>query len=244
MRGFAVREACDGRRCLYGLRFYRCRYQNTAGTKGLATCMNRTNGAVIVTATAPSIDGTQILKSPQLLPATELKNYGRFPPMLQPSKGVAQMDNRQILSRSWISLLIVVPFLCGCGSKSNAAAHASVTNTPDCASVILKVGPSSAVADHIATAPGNSAQFTAGEQWEPNGSGEPCAIPLYAAGVTEDSTWSVSDTSNVTISNTAGSKGLASCINRTDGPVIVTATAPDEIESGKVLTGSATLTCN
>lgn len=107
-----------------------------------------------------------------------------------------------------------VLFLCALG-----LILACGTNTHDCDLTGVRVSPQSATANHSSPAPANSQQFTAfGEI--PEG----CAI---AQSNLTNVTWSVSDTQDVSISNTHDQTyGLATCINATSGPVTVTGTAP------------------
>jgi len=56
--------------------------------------------------------------------------------------------------------------------------------------------------------------------------------------------WSVSDTTNVSISNAKDiTFGTATCLGRTSGPVVVTATLPASASSGQAVSGTAALTC-
>lgn len=56
--------------------------------------------------------------------------------------------------------------------------------------------------------------------------------------------WSVSDSVNVSISNSPGASfGTATCLGATGGPVAVTATLGAEKNGGKQVAASSTLTC-
>lgn len=58
-------------------------------------------------------------------------------------------------------------------------------------------------------------------------------------------TWSVSDATNVSISNVKGMTfGTATCLAPTAGPVTVTATLPASANGGQAVSGTAALTCN
>jgi len=120
------------------------------------------------------------------------------------------------------------------------------TVAPPCAAVAIEVHPTVGTADHMAAAPGDSVQFNAVELYTLNGTSLSCPIPAAQLGVTDAATWTVSDAVNVRISNAAGTQGMATCVAATNGPVTVTATAPDNLDTkpSVILTGTATLTCN
>lgn len=106
-----------------------------------------------------------------------------------------------------------------------------------CRTVSVNVSPQPAAADHNADPPGNSVAFVAFE-----GSSGGCA---NTASNSRNVVWSVSDTANVTISNTDDSSyGVATCVGATSGPVTVTATLPANKNHGKTVSGSGQLTCN
>jgi hypothetical protein len=126
---------------------------------------------------------------------------------------------------SMIATLLLLAGLASSGCSSSGA---------DCSIASVGVLPASATADHSAAPPGNSQQFFAVGA-VPKGC---VSIPA----VLIDVTWSVSDTTNVTISNTQGQTfGMATCIGTTGGPVTVTATRP--AVNGHSLSGTSTLTC-
>jgi len=128
-----------------------------------------------------------------------------------------------------ISLYLVLSLVVvGCGGSANANCNVST----------LTISPQSAVISHTATSPGNQQQFMAGFTL-PSGCTPP-PIPFNFV------TWSVSDTVNVSISNTNDQTyGTATCIGATAGPVNVTATTNDgRLTGGGTASGAATLTCN
>ncbi|HTE89603.1 MAG TPA: hypothetical protein VK639_11635 [Terriglobales bacterium] len=126
---------------------------------------------------------------------------------------------------SMIATLLLLAGLASSGCSSSGA---------DCSIASVGVLPASATADHSAAPPGNSQQFVA------VGAVPKGCVPIPA--VLIDVTWSVSDTTNVTISNTQGQTfGMATCIGTTGGPVTVTATRP--AVNGHSLSGTSTLTC-
>ncbi len=107
-----------------------------------------------------------------------------------------------------------------------------------CNATALSISPPAATANHAATAPANQQQFSAAPVL-PTGCTPP-PLPLDFA------TWSVSDPVNVSISNANDStRGTATCIGATAGPVTVTAMANDtRLAGGATVSGTATLTCN
>jgi len=108
----------------------------------------------------------------------------------------------------------------------------------DCAAGSLNVSPQNAVADHSAASPGNSDAFLAFSSGMPGG----CSA---AASNLNNVTWSVSDPTDVSISNSPDNTfGTATCINATAGPVTITATLPASLNDGKAVSGTATLSCN
>jgi hypothetical protein len=135
------------------------------------------------------------------------------------------------------SLAIVLLFLslfAGCGET-------------DCSSLIaVNVSPQSATADHNAAPPGNAMQFAAFGT-APSG----CIVPAIGPknpipqSSLNDVVWSVSDPTNVSISNAQDATyGTATCLAATAGPVTVTANLPANRNHGKALAGTATLSCN
>ncbi len=126
-----------------------------------------------------------------------------------------------------LTSLVVTTFLAslGCGG-----------NQQNCDLTALSVLPSSATADHAVSSPGNQVQFFAG----PITKGQ-----CVAAGCVNCSgqTWTVSDTVNVSISNSANDNGTATCLGATNGAVTITATAPVSTKNTKTVSGTATLTC-
>ncbi len=127
-----------------------------------------------------------------------------------------------------MAVLLVGPLLTGCGDNP----------TTTCFFGGVNVSPATATADHSAIAPGNSQQFLASGTNLPSG----CAA---AAANLRDVIWSVSDTTNVNISNIQDSTfGVATCVGATAGPATVTATLTANQNSGHQVSGTATLTCN
>ena len=106
-----------------------------------------------------------------------------------------------------------------------------MTNNPqNCNPIALTISPATATADHTAMPSGNQVQFSGMEQFPP-GCVEPQVLPVL--------TWSTSDTTNTSITNTPGTMpGVATCINATPQPATITGSLPDGS-----LKGTATLTC-
>jgi len=99
-----------------------------------------------------------------------------------------------------------------------------------------RVSPQSATVDHQAAPPGNSQQFFAFAVASPG-----CVAPHSNL---LNVTWSVSDMTNVNISNAKdGTFGTATCIGATSGPVTITATLPAGANNGQSVKGTAALTC-
>lgn len=114
----------------------------------------------------------------------------------------------------------------GCGGSS----------TPVCKLTTISVSPPTAVANHTAVAPGNMQEFLAFDSTSIPG----CVHTL--ANLTT-ATWSVSDTTNVSISNVHDATyGVATCKGATTGAATVTATVP--VGDGTNVTNTASLTCN
>jgi len=115
----------------------------------------------------------------------------------------------------------------GCGGHSQ----------PDCSVVLaLTVAPQTATADHLAASPGNKITFVGANDTVPGCIPTPGPIRL-------DLNWSVSDTTNVTIGNTANvDYGVATCVHATPSPATVTATGTNRL--GATIHGTATLACN
>ena len=125
-----------------------------------------------------------------------------------------------------LALSLVLLFV-GCG-----------TSTRDCLFGSLNVTPPAASADHTAPVPGNSQSFLA---WGSNLSPGCGATASNLLNVT----WSVSDSTNVTISNAPDSTfGTTTCVHSTPTPITVTATLPASSNKGRQVTGTATLMCN
>jgi hypothetical protein len=109
-------------------------------------------------------------------------------------------------------------FIASCGGYGNTC------------TITAAVTPTTAMADHSATAPRNQVQFSINSTATGN-------CPLVADQV---GTWATSDSVNTTISNQAPTQGLATCVNATSSPATIT-------ESGTVRGHTitpATLSCN
>lgn len=105
---------------------------------------------------------------------------------------------------------------------------------PDCSLQQITVSPTSATANHLSS-PGNTQQFLAFGVASPG-----CAV--IQSNLT-NVTWSVSDTTNVSISNVHDATfGVATCNAATAGPVTVTANMPSA--KGGNIVATAALTCN
>lgn len=115
-----------------------------------------------------------------------------------------------------------------------AAGCGGHTTPPDCSLQQITVSPLSATANHLSS-PGNTQQFLAFGMASPG-----CAV--IQSNLT-NVTWSVSDTTNVSISNVHDiTFGVATCKAATAGPVTVTASMPSA--KGGNIVATASLTCN
>ncbi|MGZ4871800.1 MAG: hypothetical protein ACXV5R_05995 [Candidatus Angelobacter sp.] len=120
--------------------------------------------------------------------------------------------------------------LAGCGGKS--------TTTPVCKLTAINVFPRTATIDHTAVAPANAQHFDAFAA-----SATPVLGCFEALGSLQTATWSVSDTTNISISNVHDATfGTATCKAATSGAATVTATVP--VGDGTNVTNTASLTCN
>ena len=120
-------------------------------------------------------------------------------------------------------LLLLWVFVSGCGSHTQMG----------CVQTGINVIPNPASADHNAAAPGNSVHFLAAATFTG------CAPPPP---VDTNVTWSVGDTTNVSISNVQGPNfGTATCKGPTAGATTVTATGP--LPDGTMATSTASLAC-
>ena len=100
----------------------------------------------------------------------------------------------------------------------------------------VRVSPQSATVDHQAAPPGNSQKFLA---FGVASAG--CVVPLSNL---LNVTWSVSDTTNVSISNANDATfGTATCLGATSGPATITATLLASANNGQSVSGTAALTC-
>lgn len=126
---------------------------------------------------------------------------------------------------SIVSLLVFAGLL-GCGGKT----------TTMCKITAFGISPATATVSHTAPPPGNTQHFDAFES---------AATPgcVFAQSNLTTATWSISDTTNVSISNVHDATyGTATCKNATAGAVAVTATVP--VGDGTNLSNTASLTCN
>jgi len=96
--------------------------------------------------------------------------------------------------------------------------------------ITAAVTPATSTADHNASAPGNQMQFSIKSAVTGD-----CPLVRDKIG-----SWSTSDTVNTTISNQAPTEGLATCVNATSNPVMITNNGDFR---GHAIT-PATLTCN
>ena len=92
--------------------------------------------------------------------------------------------------------------------------------------------PATATADHTASPPGNQVQFSAVVE----GSTAGCAMPEYVVA----NPWTTSDPVNTSISNQPATAGLATCLNATPSPAIISYLNPAPGGQYK----PATLTCD
>jgi hypothetical protein len=116
--------------------------------------------------------------------------------------------------------------LTGCGGNS----------APACKLTAINVFPKTATVDHTAVAPGNTQHFDAFAASASPG----CVV---AQGNLKIATWSVSDTTNVSISNVHDATyGTATCKGATAGAATVTATVP--AGDGTNVVNTASLSCN
>lgn len=133
------------------------------------------------------------------------------------------------------------------GACCLALAGCAVSNSntggcqPNAVPYSLMVGPASQAnqqPDHTAPPPGNQEQFQAVVAPDP---GPGCPVPAWVL-LDTDATWTVSDKVDVQISSAPGNgNGLATCVNATGAPAIVTATV---VFNGYTLSNTSTITCN
>jgi hypothetical protein len=121
----------------------------------------------------------------------------------------------------------------GCFAVSSCG---GTTSDDPCKILSIDVSPSSATVDHAAPPPGNTQHFDAFIGKVPPG----CS---FITGNIFDATWTVSDSTNVSISNAQDStRGNATCKGATAGAVTVTATKTES--DGSKVSNTALLTCN
>ena len=128
--------------------------------------------------------------------------------------------------RQSLGLFFLGVALIGCGGSS----------APVCKLTTISVSPATAVANHTAAAPGNMQHFDAFDT---------TSIPgcVHTLSNLTNATWSVSDTTNISISNVQDATyGTATCKGATTGAATVTATVP--VGDGTNVTNTASLTCN
>ncbi|HSK43494.1 MAG TPA: hypothetical protein VLA83_06360 [Candidatus Binatia bacterium] len=102
----------------------------------------------------------------------------------------------------------------GCGGKSST--------TPTCKLAAIKVFPASATASHTVSPPGNTQHYDAFAS-----ASTPVLGCFEALGSLQTATWSVSDNTNISISNVHDATfGTATCNGATSGAATVTATVP------------------
>jgi len=118
----------------------------------------------------------------------------------------------------------------GCGGKSST--------TPVCKLSAIRIFRASATIDHTAPPAGNTQHFDAFAS-----ASTPVLGCFEALGSLQTATWSVSDTTNVSISNVHDATyGTATCKGATTGAATVTAIVP--VGDGTNVTNTASLTCN
>ena len=126
---------------------------------------------------------------------------------------------------NWLLALSLCLGIAGCGGS-----------TPVCKLTSSSMSPGSAVVNHNAAAPANTQQFAAFDTSTVPG----CAHSLSSL---TTATWSVSDTTNVSISNVHDATyGVATCKGATAGAATVTATVP--VGDGTNVSNTASLTWN
>ena len=125
-----------------------------------------------------------------------------------------------------VSMFVFLVAIVGCGGNS----------APACKLTAINVFPATATISHAAPVPGNTQHFDAFTASASPG----CAVALSNL---TTATWSVSDTTNVSISNAHDTTyGTATCKGATAGAVTITATVP--AGDGTNVTNTASLTCN
>lgn len=118
----------------------------------------------------------------------------------------------------------------GCGGNSST--------TPACKLAAIRVFPTSASISHTAMPPGNTQHFDAFAS-----ASTPVLGCFEALGSLQTATWSVSDNTNISISNVHDATfGTATCNGATTGAATVTATVP--VGDGTNVSNTAALTCN
>jgi len=134
------------------------------------------------------------------------------------------------MHRQWRFLLALS--ILGCFAVTSCGG----TSSQECKILSINVSPAAATADHTAAPPGNMQHFDAFIGKVPPG----CS---FITGNIFDATWTVSDSTNVSISNAQDStRGNATCKNATAGAITVTATKTES--DGSKVSNTALLTCN
>jgi hypothetical protein len=132
------------------------------------------------------------------------------------------------LQKNFLALLtLVCCAMSACGGNTTGS---------QCNVLSINVSPATATADHIAAPPGNTQHFDAFIGSVPPG----C---FFITGNLFEAVWSVSDTANVSVSNTRDStRGNATCKGATAGAATVTATFTNG--DGSKVSNTSALTCN
>lgn len=128
-----------------------------------------------------------------------------------------------------LTLLLVLAFT-SCGNN-------------ECMVVSMVVDPQTGVADHNAAPPGNELQFFSDGTFSSSCPAMPMGTPVRRG--LQDVIWTVSDTTNVSISNVKDTTfGTSTCLGPTSGAATVTATLPADNNHGKGLVATGQITCN
>jgi hypothetical protein len=144
------------------------------------------------------------------------------------NKEICSMADICLNKRLFAGLCLLCLAILGCGGKSPITLACKIT--------AINVSPGSATISHTAPLPGNTQHFDAFASAVTPG----CVVSQ--SNLTTGS-WSVSDNTNVSISNVQGATfGTATCNGATSAPVTVTATVP--AGDGTNVSNTASLTCN
>jgi hypothetical protein len=141
------------------------------------------------------------------------------------------MTRRLLLVRNLFGVMATVVLGAGAGASLIGCSVSPAAVNP-CAALKQGVLPTSAVADHAATAPGNQVAFNVGYTNVPTG----CAIPALVISP-QDFTWVSSDPVNAPISNAKdATAGVATCVGATTLPVTISIVSTSSV-------ATAALTC-